>query len=425
MKENLVLIAKYNIWNNQTIECGFTRKLYLDKIMATTGSRLIKVLTGQRRTGKSFILRQTMMALISKGVKPENTLFISKEFIDYDFLNDYKDLNYLFKTYYEEFKPEGRIFLFIDEIQNINEWERFVNSISQNYTFDCELFITGSNSRMLSSELATLLSGRYIKIPVYTFSYDEHISRNHETKNRDSYMKYIHHGGLPELANFTSEEGQRYYVSSIKDTIMLRDIVERYTIRDVRLLDDLFAYLVGNASNPISIQKLVKYFKSKQRNVSYETIANYIRYICNTYLIHPISQYNIKGKQVTDSIYKYYINDLSYKNYLYQGIGYGIGYLLENEIYLELKRHGYNVYEGSIQGREVDFVATKNDRKIYIQVAYSIEDDVTRHREYESLLSISDSYEKWLVTLDELNFPIHEGIKHIQAWNFTSNIHNI
>lgn len=418
MDEKLKLISKYNIWNGNEIDCGFKRLSYLKKIMSVSGNRLVKVLTGQRRTGKSYILRQILMNLVNNGTDRHNTLYVSKEYVNFDFLRDYADLESLYRLYLEEFKPKGRIYLFLDEIQNIIGWERFVNSHSQDFTEECEIFVTGSNSRMLSTELATLLSGRYVEIPIFTFGYNEYLNIVNQGIGRESYRQYLMLGGLPELMNFKSDEGRNYYVASVKDTIILRDIIQRrQNIRDAQLLDDLFKYLICNASNPISIQNIVKYYKGRQRIVAYETIANYIKYITESYLLHPVMQYNIKGKSVAESPYKYYANDLSYKNYLYSGIGYGLGYMLENTVYLELRRFGYTVYAGELRNKEIDFVAVKDDRKIYIQTSLSIEDDTTRIREYESLMAISDNYEKWVVTLDDIQMPTIEGIRHIQAWN--------
>lgn len=429
MIAKLDLIRKYNPWGGNEIPSGMYRTLYIDRILQFIGNRLIKVITGQRRTGKSYILRQIINLLLQKGVEPQNILFISKEFIEYNFINDFASLEQFYQCYITTIKPKGKIYLFIDEVQNINEWEKFVNSHSQDFTSDIEIFISGSNSRMLSSELATLLSGRYIEILVYPYNYNEYVGITSSNIGRASYLEYINGGGLPGLFDLNSVEARSQYVSSVKDTIMLRDIIQRKgkndkttSIRDARLLDDLFIYIINNASNPISIQNIIKYFKNRQRKVAYETISNYISYIAETYMIHPVMQYNIKGKAVSEMPYKYYSNDLAYKNYLYPGVGYGVGYLLENAVFLDLRRSNFAVYEGDIKNKEVDFVAIKGDRKIYIQCSYSIEDNETRTREYASLLDIKDSYEKWIVTLDEIQYPIFEGIKHIQAWNFIDNL---
>ena len=424
MDERLERIKKYNLWGGNTLPAGMKRPYYTDKIEQYIGSKLVKVLVGQRRSGKSFVLRQIMNDLIQKGVSANNLFFISKEFIEFYFVEDCLALEDLFQCYLREFQPEGKVYLFIDEVQNVKDWERFVNSHSQDFTSDVEIFISGSNSRMLSSELATLLSGRYVEFPIYPFRYNEYVSMMHQVEGRQSYVEYLKSGGLPGMFELLSEESKAQYVSSVKDTIMLRDIIQRKqsdanspAVRDAKLLDDIFVYLISNASNPISIQNVVKYFKGKQRKVAYETVSNYVAYIAETFLVHPVMQYNIKGKSVSETPFKYYSNDLSFKNYLYPGIAYGMGYLLENAVYLELIRHGFLVYEGAGKDKEVDFVAIKADRRIYIQCAYMIEEDDTRKREYASLLEIADNYEKWVVTLDEIQYPIFEGIKHVQAWN--------
>lgn len=423
MDERLERIKKYNLWGGNTLPAGMKRTYYTDKIEQYIGSKLVKVLVGQRRSGKSFVLRQIMNGLIEKGVSAKNLFFISKEFIEFYFVEDYLALEDLFQCYLREFQPEGKVYLFIDEVQNVKGWERFVNSHSQDFTSDVEIFISGSNSRMLSSELATLLSGRYVEFPIYPFRYNEYVSMMQRVEGRQSYVEYLKSGGLPGMFELLSEESKVQYVSSVKDTIMLRDIIQRKqndanspAVRDAKLLDDIFVYLISNASNPISIQNIVKYFKGKQRKVAYETVSNYVAYIAETFLVHPVMQYNIKGKSVSETPFKYYSNDLSFKNYLYPGIAYGMGYLLENAVYLELLRHGFLVYEGAGRDKEVDFVAIKGDRRIYIQCAYMIEEDDTRKREYASLLEIADNYEKWVVTLDEIQYPIYEGVKHVQAW---------
>ena len=234
-----------------------------------------------------------------------------------------------------------------------------------------------------------------------------------------NYLSYLQRGGLPELYNLPDTESQKQYVASVKDTVLLRDIVKRKPVRDVRLLDDVFIYLVNNASNLFSIQNVINFFKSKNRKVSYDTLSNYLSYIEEAFLAYKTERYNIKGKEVLAGNCKYYLNDLAFKNFLYPGFAYGVGYLLENAVYIELRRFGFQVYVGTIRDKEVDFVAMKDDRIIYIQVAYMMETEETMEREYASLLSITDSYEKYVVSMDEVQFPSREGIRHVQAWNLS------
>ena len=417
MDEKIAIIEKYNLWEAKTFDFGFKREEYTEKIVDFIGNRLIKVLVGQRRSGKSYILRQVGKQLIDNGVNPENTLFINREFADLDFLRTYKDLDELIKSYKKELKPKGKVYIFIDEVQIIEQWEKVVNSYSQDYSDSYEIFITGSNSKMLSGELATLLSGRYVSFEVFPYSYSEYLRITGQDKGKQSYMAYMDGGGLPELFMLQKQELKRNYISAIKDTVLLRDIIQRNNIRDPKLLEDIFVFLVNNASNLISISSIVKYFKGQGRKVSYDAISNYIGYIEDTFLIHRCDRYDIKGKDTLSGNAKFYMNDLAYKNYLYPGFGYGFGYLVENLIYLELCRAGFDVYVGFLRNKEVDFVAKKADRVIYIQSTYLLSDESTVEREYSALESIGDNFEKIVVSLDDATLPLRGGIRHLQAWN--------
>ena len=419
MNENIESVKKYNLWFGNTIDAGFPRPLYTASIDQYLGSKVVKVLTGQRRVGKSYILRQTAMHLMQQGVSGNNIVFINRELTAFDFIENYKDLDAFIHLYRQELKPEGRIYIFIDEVQDIDGWERVVNSLSQDYTEDYEIFITGSNSKMFSGELSTLLSGRYVEFRIFPLSYEEYASIHQLSVGRESYMQYMADGGYPELVHFQSSDVKRNYISGLKDTVLLKDIIRRYTIRDVRLLEDLFAYLVNNSSNLLSVTNITNFIKSKGRKTSYDTVSAYLGYIEEVYLAHRALRYNIKGKETLSGSCKYYMNDLSFKNYLYAGLGYGTGYLLENLVYLDLLRHGYDVYVGSVKDKEVDFVAIKNDRTIYVQATYMLIDEQTIEREYAPLECIADNYEKIVVSLDDLQLPSRNGIKHVRAWELS------
>jgi predicted AAA+ superfamily ATPase len=420
MKDKFDVLIKYNFWGDKYPTTGYTRDLYTNKIFESIDNRLIKVLVGQRRVGKSYILRQLISRLINEGVNKENILYINKELTDFDFIKDFKDLDELVDVYRQELKPEGKIWLFVDEIQNIEGWEHLINSYSQDYVDSYEVFLTGSNSKMLSGELATLLSGRYIEFQIYPFSFAEYIGITNKENNKQSYIDYMESGGLPELFMLPNEETKRNYVSAVKDTVLLRDIIQRHSIKDAKLLEDIFVYLVNNASNLVSITNIVNYFKSKGRTTTYDTVSNYIGFIEDTYVIHRAERFDIRGKDTISGNCKYYINDLAFKNYIYPGYGYGVGYKLENLIYLELRRAGYEVYVGALRDKEIDFVAKKDDRVIYIQSAYILTDEQTIKREYTPLESIEDNYEKFVVSLDDVAFPSNKGIKHVQAWGLGS-----
>jgi len=416
MDEKITLLQKHNLWDSNPFDLGYIRSKYSGKIASYVGNRLIKVLVGQRRSGKSYILRQIAKQLVDNGVKPGNTLYINREFAEFDFLKTYKDLDDLVKLYKKELNPSGKVYIFIDEVQTIDGWERIVNSYSQDYVDSYEVFISGSNSKMLSGELATLLSGRYVRFEIFPFSYSEYLGIMQRESGRQSYMEYMNSGGLPELFMLEQQELKRNYVSAVKDTVLLRDIIQRHSVRDPQLLEDIFVFLVNNASNFISITNIVKYFKGQGYRTSYDAVSTYIGYIEDTFLVHRCDRYDIKGKDMLSGNAKFYINDLAYKNYLYPGYGYGFGYMAENLIYLELRRAGFDVYVGSLRNKEVDFVARKVDRIIYLQSTYMLADEATVEREYSSLEAIDDNFEKVVVSLDEITLPLRGGIKHIQTW---------
>ncbi len=419
MDEKIASLQKYNLWNGNTLDGGYLRNEYTDKIAGATGNRLIKVLVGQRRSGKSYILRQVAKQLVDNGVKPENILFINREFADFEFLKTDKELHELIKAYRKNLNPTDKVYLFIDEIQLIEGWEKVVNSYSQDFAESYEVFISGSNSRMLSGELATLLSGRYVCFEIFPFSYSEYIGITQKESGRQSYMEYLNSGALPELFSLSNEELKRNYVSAVKDTVLLRNIIQRHSVRDPKLLEDIFVYLVNNASTLTSITNIVNYFKSQGRKTSYDAVLAYIGYIEDAFLAHRCNRYDIKGKDILSGTAKFYTNDLAYKNYLYSGYGYGLGYLLENLIYLELRQAGYQVYIGALRNKEVDFVATKADRIVYLQSTYMLVDETTIEREYSPLEAIDDNYEKIVVSMDDIALPLRRGIKHVQAWKLT------
>lgn len=418
MEKYIAQLGRFNFWGNSSIELGYMRNTYLDRLRQYTGNRLVKVLVGQRRAGKSYVLRQLADKLIAEGVNRRNIFILNLEFTDFDFIRNYHDLDALFRAYLSEIKPEGKVYLFLDEIQYVEGWEKLVNSYSQDYTKDYEIFITGSNSQMLSGELATMLSGRYVTIEVLPFSFDEFAGINNKDISRQTYVDYLDSGGLPELFHLPGEEIKRSFVSSLKDTVLLRDIVRRYDIKDSRLLEDLFLYILNNASNLLSVNNITNYLKSQGRCVSFNTVANYLVYLQNAYLIHSVERFNIKGKALLSRACKYYANDISFKNYLYGGFGYGIGYKLENLVYLDLRRAGYKIFTGVNNGTEVDFVGFKNDRTVYVQVAYTIADDETSRREYAPLENITDAYARYVVTMDDFKISAHNGIEHVPAWKF-------
>jgi uncharacterized protein len=411
------ILRKYNFWDNQQVKTGFERLHYLRKLSSYTGSSLIKVITGQRRTGKSYLMRQLIFHLQNNGVNPLNILYINKEMADFDFIRNNTDLHTIIKLYLENIKPKGKVFLFFDEIQLVENWEKVINSYSQDYSSEYEVFISGSNSKLLSGELASLLTGRYVAFQVYPYSFDEYCHVTGKNNGKSSYLEFLTGGALPELFNLPDMETRMSYMQALKDTILLKDIVIRNNIKDASLLESLFAFLVQNISNPVSVQNIVNYFLSLKSATNYNTISSYIEFIKQTYLIHEVPRYDMKGKKIIGGTRKYYLNDLAFRNILFTGFEPGLGYLLENVVFLEFKRNGYDVYTGSERTREIDFVIKKGGITKYVQVTYLLTDEKVVEREFGNLESIKDNYEKMVISLDDVSFGNRNGIIHHPAWD--------
>lgn len=412
-------IRKYNLWDGNVPELGFLRTNYTDQIHAATGNKLVKVLIGQRRAGKSFVLRQLAKRLMDDGVPAKNILYVNKEYLEFGDIKTAEDLQQLYQEYRSTFHPQGKVYLFLDEVQLVLQWEQFVNSHSQDFAEPQELFISGSNSDLLSGELASLLSGRYVEFEILPYSFQEYTAMESLPMTRANYLQFLQMGMLPELFHLNTEDMRRNYVSAVKDTVMLRDIVRRYNVKDPQLLEDLFRYLVNNAGRLTSISNIVNYFQSLGRKTNYETLSSYTSYLGKAFLMHKAERYHIAGKEILTGNAKYYSNDLAYYNYLYRGFAYGMGSLLENAIYLDMRRKGWLTYVGVHGQSEVDFVGIKGEQKIYVQVCWKMAgDEETAKREYAPLLKIADQYRKVVVTLDEIRFPNNNGIEHLFPWEF-------
>jgi len=417
MEKLFNIIAKYNFWDGKDLNTGFLRQGYLNKILEFTDNKLIKVLTGQRRSGKSYILRQFIDFLVKKKKIPvRNTFYVNKEYSAFDGIKSNSDLEELFKLYKRRIKPSGKIYIFLDEVQNIDNWELFVNSYSQDFTREYEIFITGSNSKLLSGELATFLSGRYLELEITPYSFFETVELQNQTISRNHYISYLKTGGLPELFNISGEESRRYYVESLKNTIILRDIIERHNIKDPVLLEDIFKFLVVNTGNLTSISSIISWFRSRNRKTNYETLSSYLSFMTETFIIHKADRFNLKGKQVLGGEAKYYLNDLAFKNYLFGFYPSDIGYNLENYVYNQLRQLGYKVYTGVIGNLEIDFVAQKPEKTLYVQVSYLLSSQKVIEREFGNLLRIKDNHEKIVISLDETRFSDYNGVKHLHPW---------
>ncbi len=417
MHELFEQLKSYNNWNDTSFDIGFRRTEYLSKLKKYLGNKLVKVLVGQRRSGKSYILRQIIDFLTEENnVSPQNIFYFNKEFIGLETVKSGSDLNNLFNHYKQKLQPKGKIYIFIDEIQNLENWETFVNSYSQDFSAEYELFITGSNSRLLSGELATLLSGRYIEFQIFPLSYEEFLDYYQLLPEKSSYLRYLRTGGLPELIYFSDNEVSRNYVESLKNTIILRDIIQRYGIKDVALLENLFRFLANNIGNLTSFQNISSYFKSISKKTSYDTLVSYTASLKHSFVFHEVERYDIRGLHAIGGVRKYFLNDLAFRNYIFGFTPTMANTNLENLVFLELLRQGYNITVGIFNQTEIDFVAQKGAETLYFQVAYLLSSDKTINREFGNLRQIQDNFPKYVVTLDDFKFTDDKGIKHIQAW---------
>ena len=416
MIECIESLRKYNAWDREIGKTGFIRSHYLSGIEHSLGTGLIKVLVGQRRTGKSYILRQIINMLIGKGINPINICYINMEMIEFADVDDFVKLKEIIEVYRKYLNPKGRIYLFIDEIQLVSGWEKLVNSYSQNTVDEIEVFLTGSNSTLLSGELATLLSGRYITFSVFPFSFQEFTEYYNIPRNRESMIRYLKSGGLPELLHIESEDMRLHYTQSLRDTIILRDIVQRYHIKDAWLLDNLFGYLVSQTGRLFSVNNIVNYFNTHKIKASHDTISSYLHYLKQTYLIHEIPRYNIKGKEILSGARKFYLNDLAYRNYAMLQSETGFSQNIENLVFMHLLSHSYSTFVGTLNEKEIDFVAERGNEKLYIQVTYLLTDEIVIAREFGNLELINDHYPKQVISMDDQYIGHTNGIKHIPVW---------
>lgn len=417
MKAVFDKIRKYNAWDGNLYSTGYQRHKYIDRIKSFMGNKLIKVMVGQRRSGKSYIMRQLINDLIiSQKVAPTNVFYLNKEFIAFDEIRTVNDLEELFVQYRANIKPKGKIWIFLDEVQDISGWEKFVNSYGQDFTEEYELFITGSNSKLLSGELASLLSGRYVEFEVFPFSLHEMAEVKNRPVTRDFFIDYMKTGGLPETINFSGEELCRHYVDDLKNTIMLRDIMQRHKVSDPGLLEEIFRFLATNTGNLTSISNIVNYFKSRQRKTNYETLSTYIGHLQDAFLFHAADRFNLRGKQTLGGVRKYYLNDPAFRSFFFGFYPQDTDYYLENYVFLQLKRQGFKISVGVMNGNEIDFVAHKAEKTVYYQVAYLLSEPATFEREFGNLVAIKDNYEKAVISLDEMDFSDYRGVKHIRPW---------
>ncbi len=420
MSELFDALDRHNYWHGESLRTGIARQAYLDQFAAFSGNRLIKVLVGQRRTGKSTILRQFIQSLIDQGVKPQNIFYLDKEHLDFSELTESRELDALIRLYRKRLAVQGKVYLLLDEVQEIAGWEKLAASYAQDNRHEYELYITGSNSHMLSSELGTYLSGRHVPIDVYPFAFSEFVDAYGLSSNKAGLLAYLEKGGLPELIHLESREARRHYVMALRDSILLNDIVKKFSVQDVALLERLFHFLCANIGSLFSVNKLVNHLKSSGAKTNFETLSRYVDHVERALLIHECSRYDIRGKDILSGARKYYVNDLAFREYLTPGFDPGVSRRLENCIFLHYKMRGYAVHVGTHSNMEVDFVVEKGDQRTYVQVCYLLADENIVEREYRSLEAIRDHYPKMVVSMDEVSVGTRNGIHHCSAWDLLS-----
>ena len=394
------------------------RETYMERIRPFIGSDLIKVMTGIRRAGKSVMLELIQAELLESGVSSNQFITINFEDIRYANLLNAADLHTEILRRADTI--QGKAYLFFDEIQEVQGWEKCVNSLR--VALDCDIYITGSNAKLLSGELATYLGGRYVEFVIYPFSFAEFINLYRETDAsvsvQQSFQRYLLAGGMPYLSNIHfAAEPSRQYLFDLFNSVQLKDIVKRNGIRDVDLLERIIAYVMANIGTTFSASSLVKFFKSERRSVSVDTVLNYIKYCCDAYLFYQVKREDLQGKQILATNEKYYIADHGIREAVYGGNLQSINLILENIVYLELLRRGYTVTVGKVGDREIDFVCDKQGERLYVQVAYLLADENTIKREFGVYDAIKDNFPKYVVTMDELDMS-RNGIKHRNIRDF-------
>lgn len=394
------------------------REMYMKRIRPFIGNDLIKVMTGIRRAGKSVMLELIQEELIASGIDADNFICINFEDLRNVHLLNAMALHEEILKRAEQLK--GKVYLFFDEIQEVEDWEKCINSFR--VSLDCDIYITGSNAKLLSGELATYLGGRYVEFVIYPFSFLEFLELYHTVNSaafvQECFQKYLLVGGMPYLSNIRyEEEPSKQYLSDLFNSVQLKDIVKRNKVRDVDLLERIIAYVMANVGTTFSASSLVKFLKNEHRTTSTDTVLNYIKYCCDSYLFYQVKREDLQGKQILTTNEKYYIADHGIREAVFGGNMRDINLVLENIVYMELVRRGYKVTIGKTGTKEIDFVCDQRGEKLYVQVAYLLADESTVNREFGVYDTIRDNFPKYVVTMDEIDMS-RNGIKHRNIRDF-------
>lgn len=394
------------------------RDLYLNKIKPFIDKEIIKVLTGIRRSGKSVMLKLLINEILSQEVSKGQIIYLNFEDLKNRSLCSFDILhNYIL----ENSEKNKKTYLFLDEIQEVSSWEKCINSLKVQEDYQFDIYITGSNAKLLSGELATYLAGRYVEFIIYPFSFKEFLEAISQTKpvsKAQAFNEYIKFGGMPFLYNLNFQlEPSLQYLKDVYSSIILKDITQRNNIRDIDLLEKIITYVIANIGNTFSATSISKFFKSENRKTSPETILNYIKVCEEAFLIYKVQRNDLIGKKILSVNEKYYIADHGIREAIFENNQRDINQILENIIYIEMLRRGYEVKIGKINDLEVDFICTKYDEKIYIQVAYLLASPETIEREFSVLELVKDNFPKYVVSMDQFDMS-RNGIKHYNIIDF-------
>jgi len=394
------------------------RPTYLNLVKPYIDKDIIKVIIGQRRVGKSYMLFQIMDEIISLHENP-NIIYINKELYDFENIHNYNDLLAYIQSNEEK---KGKQYIFIDEVQDIEDFEKALRSLQAKGGYD--IYCTGSNAKLMSGELATYLSGRYIEIKVYSLSFIEFVEFHKLKNDKDSLIKYFKYGGLPYLINLELAEHIIYdYLKNIYAAILFKDIVKRHNVRNINYLENLVRYVADNTGSLVSSKKISDFLKSQRIQISPQLVLDYLNHLESAFFIFKTSRADIGGKKIFEIGEKYYFEDLGLRHSI---IGYkanDINKILENAVYQHLKISGYHVYVGKSGDKEIDFVCDKSGKKIYVQVTYLLQDEKIINREFGNLLEIKDNYPKYVVSMDDaMSGSDFKGIQHIHILEFLSEL---
>ena len=400
--------TQYNFKINIGDEKMLKREVYLSRIRGFYDSDLVKILVGIRRCGKSVILNQIVDEIKEKGIEDDHIIYVNFELVEYEELQDYRKLNKYIK---DNIKDDKIYYIFLDEIQRVEKFETVVNSLRASLS-NISIFITGSNSKLLSNELSTVLSGRYVLFNIYPLSYKEFTELSlKKPRSEETFWNFVKWGGLPNRVQFTDEVNIKDYLHSVFDSIILRDVVERLGLKDIVLFNLLLQYVVDTTGREFSADNVIKYLKNEGRSISTETLYIYLDALCKALIINKIYRYDIHGKAILKTLNKYYMTDLGIAQIKNNNFEINKSFAIENVVYNELLERGYDVYIGKTKKGEIDFIATKTDEKMYIQVAYLLDNDKVIEREFYAFDDIKDDVPKYVLSLDKEDLS-RNGIIH-------------